>query len=403
MRTLGMAAALAAVALMSAAASAFAADKKYGPGVTDTEIKIGSTMPYSGPASAIAVIGKVQAAYFTKINDEGGVNGRKINLISYDDGFNPAKTMEQTRKLIEGDDVLLTFSQIGLLPNAAIQKYLNSKQVPHLFVMTGATRFGDPKNYPWTIGWYPSYHGEAQLYGQFIRERYPNAKIALFSGNDDAGRDLVSGFKAGLGDKAGMIVAEKTYELQDPTVDSQIVTLKASGADLFMSFGGLRPAVQAIKKVAELGWKPVYFQDGAAAQIASALEYAKGVISAGFVKEPSDPVWKDDPAMKAYVAFMDKYAPGFDKNTSGSVWGYATAQTLVQVLKQCGDDLTRDNVMKQTLSLKDLSFDIFLPGVTINTSPTNYFPVSQEQFMQYDGQSWRPIGSVLRVSSPPSE
>jgi len=401
MGKLRIAAAAAAVVLLSANAG-LAAEKKYGPGASDTEIKIGNIMPYSGQASALSGMGKVEDAYFKMLNERGGINGRKINFVSYDDGFNPSKTMEQTRKLIESDEVLAIFSPIGTPPNLAIQKYLNTKGVPHLFIMSGVSKWADPQNYPWSIGWYPSYIGEGELYAKFILKNYPNAKIAVFSLNDDSGKELVGGFKKGLGEKVGMIVAERTAENTNPTVDSEIVYLKSSGADLFMSFVGFRLAVQSVKKVAELGWKPVYFQDGAGSQIASALEYADGVISAGFIKEPNDPAWKDDPGAKEYVAFMDKYAPSIDRTSSNAIWGYALAQTMVQVLQQCGDELTRENVMKQTLNLKNFVSPMFLPGVTLNTSPTNYYPISQQQFMQYDlkDKTWRKMGDIISVSSP---
>jgi ABC-type branched-subunit amino acid transport system substrate-binding protein len=386
--------------LLTACTASFAADKTYSPGASDNEIKIGNIMPYSGPASALAVMGRVEEAYLKKINDDGGINGRKLNFVSYDDGFSPSKAMEQARKLIESDEVLLIFSPVGTPSNAAIQRYLNGKGIPHLFIVSGVTKWADPTNNPWSIGWFPSYVGEGELYAKFILKNYPNAKIAVFSSSTDAGKDLVGGFKRGLGDKVAMIVGEKTAESTDPTVDSSIVSLKASGADLFISFAGFRTAVQALKKIAELGWKPVYFQDGAAQHFSAVLDYADGVFSSGFVKEPSDPAWTGDAGVKEYLGFMEKYAPATDKMSSGAVWGYAMAQTLVQVLKQCGDDLTRENVMKQTLALKDFKSNMFLPGVALNTSPTNYYPILQEQFMRYDvvKKSWKPIGDIISVS-----
>ncbi len=377
------------------------AQKKYDPGASDTEIKVGQTVPFSGPASAYATIGKAQAAYFKMINDEGGVNGRKINLIQYDDAYSPPKTVEQVRKLVEGDEVLLTFQIVGTPPNAAVQKYLNQKKVPQLFAATGATRFSDPKNFPWTMGFNPNYQSEGRIYGKYILANYPNAKIGILYQNDDLGRDYVTGLKAALGNKAKtMIVGETSYELSDPTIDSQIVKLKALGADLLYDASTPKFAAQAIKKVADLGWKPVHILDINATSVGAVmkpagLENSKGVISVNYGKDPLDPKWKNDPGMKKYFAFMAKYYPEGDKDSSFNSYGYSTAELLVQVLKACGDNLTRANVMKQATSLKNVQGDLSLPGILINTSPTDYRINKQLQMMKFDGERWELFGPII--------
>src|ERR1700678_4205453 len=352
-----------AIAVALSASSAYA-QKKYDTGATDTEIKIGQTIPLSGPASAYGTIGKAQAAYMKMINVQGGVNGRKINLIQYDDAYSPPKTVEQVRKLVESDEVLLTFQLIGTPPNAAVQKYLNIKKVPQLFAATGASRFTDPKNFPWTMGFNPNYFVEGRIYGQYILKNYPNAKVGVLYQNDDLGKDYLNGMKDGLGDKAAtMIVAEASYELTDPTVDSQILKIKSAGADLFFSATTPKFAAQAIKKNAELGWTPVHIVDinatsvGAVMQPAG-LEASKGVISTNYGKDPLDPTWKDDPDMKKYFEFMAKYYPDGDKNSNLNTYGFSTAQLLAHVLKQCGDDLTRDIVLKQAPTMKDVQLDL---------------------------------------------
>ena len=392
--------AAAAVALALSASSA-SAQKKYDPGATDTEIKIGQTVPFSGPASAYATIGKAQAAYFKMINDQGGVNGRKINLIQYDDAYSPPKAVEQVRKLVESDEVLLTFQIIGTPSNAAVQKYLNAKKVPQLFAATGASKFTDPKNFPWTLGFNPNYFVEGRIYGQYILKQYPNAKVGVLYQNDDLGRDYLNGIKAGLGDKAAtMIVAEASYEMTDPTIDSQILKLKSAGADLFFSASTPKFAAQAIKKNAELGWKPVHILDinatsvGATMQPAG-LEASKGVISVNYGKDPLDPTWKDDPGMKKYFDFMAKYFPEGDKNSSFNTYGYSTAQLMVHVLKQCGDDLTRENVMKQATNLKNVQLDLALPGILGNTTPNDYRVNKQLQMMKFNGERWELFGPIL--------
>ncbi|MET4065713.1 branched-chain amino acid transport system substrate-binding protein [Bradyrhizobium sp. S3.2.6] len=386
---------------MALSVSAANAQKKYDPGASDTEIKVGQTMPFSGPASAYSSIGKTQAAYFKMINDQGGINGRKINLIQYDDAYSPPKAVEQIRKLVESDEVLLTFQIIGTPVNAAVQKYLNSKKVPQLFAATGASRFTDPKNFPWTMGYNPNYFVEGRIYGQYILKEHPNAKIGVLYQNDDLGKDYLNGIKAGLGDKAArMIVTEASYEVSDPTVDSQILKIKDAGADLFFSATTPKQAAQAIKKIAEMGWHPVQIVDINATSVGAVLkpaglDAAKGLISVNYGKEPLDPTWKDDAGLKKYFDFMARYYPDGDKDSNFNTYGYGTAQLLVHVLKQCGDDLTRENVMKQAASLKDVTSDVALPGIKANTSPTDYRVNKQLQMMKFNGERWELFGPIL--------
>jgi branched-chain amino acid transport system substrate-binding protein len=389
------------VVALALSASAAHAQKKYDTGATDSEIKIGQTVPFSGPASAYATIGKVQAAYMKMINDAGGVNGRKINLVQYDDAYSPPKAVEQVRKLVESDEVLLTFQLIGTPPNAAVQKYLNQKKVPQLFAATGASKFTDPKNFPWTMGFNPNYFVEGRIYGQYVLKTYPNAKVGVLYQNDDLGKDYLNGIKAGLGDKAGtMIVAEASYELTDPTIDSQILKLKSAGADLFFSASTPKFAAQAIKKNAELGWTPVHILDinatsvGAVMQPAG-LEASKGVISVNYMKDPADPTWKDDAGLKKYYDFMAKYYPDGDKNSIFNTYGYSASQLLIHVLKQSGDDLTRENVLKQAASLKNVQLDLALPGIVNNTTPSDYRVNKQLQMMKFNGERWELFGPII--------
>jgi branched-chain amino acid transport system substrate-binding protein len=393
---------LASLVLGLSAANPAAAQKKYDPGVTDSEIRIGNIMPYSGPLSAYALIGRTEAAFFNKINAEGGVNGRRINFISYDDGFSPPKTVEQARKLVESDEVLLIFQSLGTPTNNAIRPYLNGKKVPQLFVATGATQFGDLKNFHWTMGWQPTYQTEGRIYAKYILQNLPQGKIGVLYQNDDSGRDYLKGFHDGLGEEATkrMIVAELPYEPTDPTVDRQIVTLKTMGADIFFNEASPKFAAQAIKRAAEIGWKPVQFLASISNSVGSVLkpaglEASTGILSTNYLKDATDPTWKDDPALKEWAAFMDKYFPEGDKSSTFSVYGYLTAQTMVQVLKQCGDELTRENVMKQAANLKDLELGMLLPGIKINTSPTDYFPVEQMQMSRFNGDHGELFGSVI--------
>ncbi|NPU65530.1 ABC transporter substrate-binding protein [Bradyrhizobium sp. 83012] len=376
------------------------AQKKYDVGATDTEIKIGQTNPSSGPASTFGAIGRAEAAYIRMINEQGGVNGRKINLIQYDDAYSPPKTVEQVRKLVESDEVLTTFQIIGTPPNAAVQKYLNSKGVPQLLAGSGASRFTDPKNFPWTISANPNYQSEAHIYAKYILENFPNAKIGILYQNDDLGKDYVKGLKDGLGAKAGMIVKELSYEVSDPTVDSQLVTLKASGADLFYNMSTPKFAAQSIRKAAELGWKPVHILEVNATGVGQVLvpagpENAKDIISVAYGKDPLDPQWADDEGMKRYKAFMAKYAPGEDANSGYATYGYSTAALLVQILKQCGDELTRANIMKQATNIKSFVPDLGLPGMSITTTSDDYRINKQFQMMKFDGQRWIISGPIL--------
>jgi branched-chain amino acid transport system substrate-binding protein len=392
-------AAIVAVLCAALAMPAFA-QKKYDTGATDTEIKIGQTIPLSGPASAYGSIGKVQAAYIRMINEQGGIGGRKINLIQYDDAYSPPKTVEQVRKLVEGDEVLTTFQIIGTPPNAAVQKYLNEKKVPQLLASTGATRFTDPKNFPWTIAFNPNYQAEGHIYAKFILANYPNAKIAILYQNDDLGKDYVKGLKDALGDKASMIIAEKSYELSDPTVDSQMVTLKASGADLFYNITTPKFGAQSIKKAAEMGWKPVQILDINATPVSqtlvpAGLENAKDIVSVNYGKDPLDPQWDNDEGMKRYKAFMAKWAPAEDANSGIATYGYSTAALLIQILKQCGDDLTRENLMKQATNIKGYVADLALPGMTVSTSSDDWRINKQFQMMKFDGQRWVLFGPIL--------
>jgi branched-chain amino acid transport system substrate-binding protein len=390
----------AALAIALSASPAFA-QKKYDTGASDTEIKIGQTVPFSGPASAYASIGKTQAAYIQMINDQGGINGRKITLIQYDDAYSPPKAVEQVRKLVESDEVLFTFQIIGTPSNAAVQKYLNAKKVPQLYAATGASRFTDPKNFPWTMGFNPNYFVEGRIYGQYILKNYPNAKVGILYQNDDLGKDYLNGIKAGLGDKAAsMVVAEASYEVSDPTIDSQILKIKDAGADLFFSASTPKFAAQAIKKNFELNWHPVHILDINATSVGATLkpaglEASTGVISVNYGKDPADPTWTDDPGMKRYLDFMTKYYPEGDKGSLFNTYGYSTAQLLVYTLKQCGDDLTRDNVMKQATSLKDVVLDLALPGIKANTSPTDYRVNKQLQMQRFNGERWELFGPIL--------
>ncbi|UQD77325.1 ABC transporter substrate-binding protein [Bradyrhizobium japonicum] len=394
---------LAALAILAAGVLVTApalAQKKYDPGATDTEVKIGNIMPYSGPASSYGVIGKTEAAYFRMINDQGGINGRKINFISYDDAYSPPKAIEQARKLVESDEVLLIFQPLGTPSNSAIMKYMNAKKVPQLFVASGGTKFGDPKNFPWTMGFQPNYQSEGRIYAKYIRDHFPNSKIAVFWQNDDAGKDQFKGLKDGLGDKANMIIADKSYEVSDPSIDSQIVALHDSGADIFFSWAAPKGSAQAIRKVGELGWKPKFFLANTATSIASVLkpaglDYSKDIISTAYLKDPTDPTWDKDPAVIKWRAFMDKYYPDGDKANANNLYGYVQAEAMAQVLKQCGDNLTRENAMKQATSLKDFHTDLMLPGIMVNTSPDDYFPIEQMQLMRFNGEAWELFGDVI--------
>src|SRR5436853_5550252 len=376
------------------------AQKKYDPGASDTEIKVGNIMPYSGPAASSGVIAKTEAAFITMINDQGGINGRKINFISYDDAYSPPKAIEQARKLVESDEVLLIFQALGTPSNSAIMKYMNAKKVPQLFVASGGTKFGDPKNFPWTMGFQPNYQSEGRIYAKYILQHHATGKIAVLFQNDDYGKDVLKGLKDGLGNKTNMIIAEMPYETGDPTVDSQVVALKASGADIFVNIATPKFAAQAIKKVGELGWKPIHLLNNVSSSIGSVIkpagfENAKGVISTAYQKDPSDPGLKGDRGLKNWTAVMDKYFPEGNKADTGNVTAYITAKALAQVLKQCGDNLTRENVMRRAANLKDFEIDMLLDGIKVNTSPADYFPIEELQMRRFNGEVWELFGPIM--------
>jgi branched-chain amino acid transport system substrate-binding protein len=398
-RTL-IAASATAILALAATTGAALAQKKYDTGATDAEIKIGNIMPYSGPASAYGVIGKTEAAYFNKINAEGGINGRKINFVSYDDGYSPPKAVEQARKLVESDEVLLIFNALGTPSNSAIQKYLNAKKVPQLFVATGAAKWNDPKDFPWTMGWQPSYQTEARIYAKYLMKEKPDARIGVLYQNDDFGKDYIKGLKDQLGARASMIIAEESYETSEPTIDNHIVKLKASGADVFLSITTPKFAAQAIKKLAEIEWKPLHIVSNVSTSVGGVIqpagfENAQGILSANYGKDGADPQWNNDPGMKKFFAFLEKYYPEGNKLDGSVVYGYGAAQTMVKVLEMCGDNLTRENVMKQAASLKDFAPDTLLPGIKINTSATDFAPIEQLQMERFKGEKWDLFGDII--------
>jgi branched-chain amino acid transport system substrate-binding protein len=394
-------AAVATGAIAFASTGSALAQKKYDSGASDTEIKIGNIMPYSGPASAYGVIGKTEAAYFNKINAEGGINGRKISFITYDDGYSPPKAVEQARKLVESDEVLVVFNPLGTPSNSAIEKYMNSKKVPQLFVATGATKWNEPKEFPWTMGWQPSYQSEARIYAKYLVKEKPGAKIAVFYQNDDFGKDYLKGLKDGLGAKAAsMIIAEEGYETSEPSIDNHIVKLKASGADVFISITTPKFAAQAIKKLAEMNWTPLHIVSNVSASVGGVIkpagfENAQGILSAAYAKDGADAQWNNDPGMKKFYEFLAKYDADANKLDGSVVYGYGAAQTMVKVLEMCGDNLTHENVMKQAASLKNFTPDTLLPGVTINTSATDFAPIKQLQMMRFKGEKWELFGDII--------
>jgi branched-chain amino acid transport system substrate-binding protein len=390
-----------AIILLAASGTGAIAQKKYDTGATDNEIKIGNIMPYSGPASAYGVIGKTEAAYFRKINAEGGINGRKIKFISYDDAYSPPKAVEQARKLVESDEVLFIFSSLGTPSNSAIQKYMNEKEVPQLFVTTGATKWNNPKQFPWTMGWSPNYQSEGRIYAKYILKERPTGKIGILYQNDDYGKDYIKGLTDGLGTKAAsMIVGEESYETTTPTIDSHVVALKSEGADIFISITTPKFAAQSIKKVAELGWKPLFILNNVAAStrtvmMPAGLENSQNIISATYQKDPTDPQWKDDMGIKDFDAFLTKYYPEGNREDLFLMNGYNLAQTIVHVLERCGDDLTRANIMKEAASIKSLQLEGLLPGITINTSATDFAPIKQFQLRKFKGERWELFGDVI--------
>ena len=392
-------AAVCAVVLLPGAVRA---EKAYGPGVTDTEITVGNIMPYSGPASAYGSIGKTEAAYFRMINERGGINGRKINFLSYDDAYSPPKAVEQARKLVESDNVLLIFNSLGTPSNTAIQKYLNERKVPQLFVATGADKWNDPKNFPWTMGWQPSYQAEGRIYAQYILKTIPDAKIAILSQNDDFGRDYVKGMMEGLGGKLKPVM-HLTYEVGDPTIDSQMLRLKDSGANVFYNVTTPKFASQAIRKAAEMKWSATHFIANVSSSVGSVFkpagfENGQGVLSTAYLKEGTDPAWKDDAGFRKWSAFIDKYLPDADRSNANYVYGYNVAQGLAWVIERCGDDLTRENVMKVAASMKGVSFDMLLPGITVDTSATDFAPIQQEQMERFKGEAWERFGPIYNAA-----
>jgi branched-chain amino acid transport system substrate-binding protein len=396
-----LALAFAALALCAGACAAQGA-KTYGPGVTDHDITIGQTMPYSGPASAYGAIGRAEVAYFHMINDQGGVNGRKINLTSLDDGYSPPKTLEQTRRLVEQDQVAVIFGSLGTPTNSAIRKYLNERKVPQLFIATGGSQFGDPEHFPWTMPFAPpSYRTEGSIYGKYILQNKPDAKVAVLYQNDDLGKDLLQGLRDGLGAEADKrIVAIASYEVTDPTIQSQIVALHGSGADTLLTAATPKFAAQSVRAVYDIGWKPLHFLDYAGSAVAAVLvpaglEKAVGIMSTTYLKDPTDPQWKDDPAYKDWLAWMKKYNPEGDIADLYNVVGYTSAMMMVQVLKECGDDLTRDSIMKHAANLHGVTLPMLQPGIVINTSPTDYFPVKQMRPVRFNGQTWAPLGDLI--------
>jgi branched-chain amino acid transport system substrate-binding protein len=393
--------AIAAIALLAVAARPGAAEPRYGPGASDSEIKIGQTMPYSGAASAYGTIGKAEAAYFAMINDQGGISGRKIKFLTVDDGYSPPKTVEQIRKLVEQDQVLLLFQTMGTATNNAVHKYVNDKKVPHLFLASGASLWADPEHFPWTIGWQPDLQTEGAIYAQDILNNNAQARIAVLYQNDDYGKDYIKGFSAGLGaDAAKMIVAVASYESTDPTVDSQVVTLQASGADTFFNVSSPKFAAQAIRRAHDIGWKPRQYLTSGSSSVAAVLQPAGfeksiGIISAAYIKDPTDSQWQDSPSYRDWLAWMKQYNRDADVADRFNVYGYSAAQTLVQVLRQCGDDLTRENVMRQAENLQDLQLPMMLPGVLISTSSSNFHPIRQMQLQRFDGERWVLFGSII--------
>jgi branched-chain amino acid transport system substrate-binding protein len=396
-------ASLAAAIFVLASGLAFAAGQ-YGPGASDTEIKIGQTMPYSGPASAYGTIGKAESAYFAMINEQGGINGRKINLISRDDSYSPPKTVELVRQLVEQDQVLLTYQILGTPPNTAVHGYLNENKVPQLFVATGADKWNDPKKFPWTMGWQPSYRIEARIYGRYILKNLPNAKIAVVYQNDDFGKDYLVGLREGLGDKADkMIVASNTYETTDPTIDSQIVAVQGSGADTLLVAAIPKFAAQAIRKVADLGWKPNFFMTNVSASVKAVMQPAgldksQGIITAGYLKDPNDPQWQNSAEYKGWLEFMKKHYSGGSLADVNNVYAYSVAETLVHVLKAAGNNLTRDNIMKQAASINDLKLPMLLPGISVSTSATDFAPIKQMHLQKFEGETWKLFGEVISGS-----
>jgi len=395
--------AITAIALSTGAA---VAQKKNDVGATDTEIKIGNIAPYSGPASAYATIAKTEAAYFKMVNDAGGINGRKVTFISYDDGYSPPKTVEQVRKLVESDEVFAIYQVVGTPGNSAIQKYLNQKKVPQIFIGSGATKWADPKNYPWSMGWQPNYQSEARIYSRYIQKNFPGKTVGILYQNDDFGKDYLTGFHDVLGKDGKTIVSEVSFEVTSPTVDSQVVQIKGVNPDIFITVATPKFAAQAIKKIGELNWHPVQFLTNVSVSVSSVLKPAgldnsQGIISAAYLKDPNDPQWKDDAGLKEWRAFMTKWYPEGDQADAATVFGYGVAKGLEQVLRQCGDDMTRENLMKQMQKM-NMEIGIYLPGIKITTSDTDWSPIKQLQLMKFEGETWKLFGPLMDGGTGPS-
>ena len=395
--------AITAIALSTGAA---VAQKKNDVGATDTEIKIGNIAPYSGPASAYATIAKTEAAYFKMVNDAGGINGRKVTFISYDDGYSPPKTVEQVRKLVESDEVFAIYQVVGTPGNSAIQKYLNQKKVPQIFIGSGATKWADPKNYPWSMGWQPNYQSEARIYSRYIQKNFPGKTVGILYQNDDFGKDYLTGFHDVLGKDGKTIVSEVSFEVTSPTLDSQVVQIKGVNPDIFITVATPKFAAQAIKKIGELNWHPVQFLTNVSVSVSSVLKPAgldnsQGIISAAYLKDPNDPQWRDDAGLKEWRAFMTKWYPEGDQADAATVFGYGVAKGLEQVLRQCGDDMTRENLMKQMQKM-NMEIGIYLPGIKITTSDTDWSPIKQLQLMKFEGETWKLFGPLMDGGGGPS-
>ncbi|MBR1252283.1 ABC transporter substrate-binding protein [Bradyrhizobium sp. AUGA SZCCT0240] len=396
-------AAIAVTGVTLLTSSAVSAQNQYDTGATDTEIKIGQTMPYSGPASAYALIGRVMSGYFTMVNEvQGGINGRRVNLISYDDAFSPPKTVEQTRKLVESDEVLAVTASLGSPTNLAVAKYLNAKKTPQILAMAGAAKLDDPANLPWTTTFYSSANVETQIYAEYILRERPHGKIAVLYQNDDFGKNYLTGLKAALGDKASMIIREESYNLTDPTVDSQVIALKASGADVLLIAAGPKFTAQVIRKNYELGWRPMQIVVTASSQIQTVLrpagiEASKGLVTSQWIKEVGDPTWDDDPAMLAFRAFMAKWVSGAQPEDGSTAYAYSTAQMLHEILRRCGDDLRRENLIKQATNIKDFQLPLFVPGVTVNVSPTSRIGWRKARLVKFDGTKWTSFGDIVTI------
>jgi branched-chain amino acid transport system substrate-binding protein len=390
-------------AILSASGVALA-QKKYDDGASDTEIKLGHCCPYSGPASAYGVIGKLHQAFWKAVNEAGGINGRKVNFITLDDGYSPPKTVEVVRQLVEQEKVLLLYQTLGTPTNTAIHKYVNQKKIPHLYISTGASKWGDPKHFPWTMGFQPDYHTEGAIYAKHMLATVKDAKVGILMQNDDYGKDYFEGFKEGLGKEANRIVKHVTYEITDPTVDSQVIQLKDAGANVFFNISTPKFAAQAIRKAADIGWKPTQYLNNVSASVASVIkpagyEASQGILTASYLKDPTDKQWDTAPDMKTWRAWMDKNMPGANQADANYAFAYAVSMLMLETLKRCGDTLTRENVMKQAAGFKKFELPIVLPGITISTSATDYYPIQAVQLARFKDESWELFGDIMHAES----